>query len=613
MQLFLALAIAVLPATRATVRITPVVSATVNGRVNSTTTVFRNDGLETVQCEAVYAIPNDPKQGTLRGNYVVKAGEVLVDEGTLMTAGAVGTLRFECSSAVFIAARVQTSTDGGKTFDGGRIFLSVGEENPIAAGIARSFPARSDFLIMEANGKPARVRVVVTDRKGKKLGEMFYDIDPFGEQIVNLSGMRASEAPSVVEITSSGSGAVLIAPRSEDPSIAALFRPTASPSRVKNISTLTGEAAMKLLTISSFKAAPFAEPMTGLVYMRERWYDPRTGTFLSPDPAGYRDSANLNSYCHGDPVNCSDPTGLAASIGRNGWIAATDNRNGGRMRRFSPATIAAHPQQIRAFLGLNADVDPREADAMIEKAGAAWATGATTMHVVATGAAKAAGVYPLMAMTAGAGIGGAAGGVVSADLELGFVGSTMLTGFTGGVGSQAGADLQSRHWSGARSYAVSGSVGAAGSLAIGGAFVGLGRLFDGPAGVPSLDGVNPDDWFISDNAYVRFDPSRYDKSIADSGLERIVFRDEKIWLTRYGFIRNLKSASELESVLYRQNLWPEVLGRFDRGATLRLVKNADDAVLAGVTNRINGVPQWRLLRDIPRSDLQIIRRLPGNE
>jgi hypothetical protein len=262
---------------------------------------------------------------------------------------------------------------------------------------------------------------------------------------------------------------------------------------------------------------------------------------------------------------------------------------------------------------LNADVDPREADAMIERAGAAWVTGANKMHVVATGAAKAAGVYPLMTMTAGAGIGGAIGGVISTDFGLGFIGSSMLPGFTGGVGSQAGADLQSRHWSGARSYAVSGSVGAVGSLAIGGAFAGVGRLFNGPDGVVSLEGVNPDDWFISDNSYVRFDPTRYDKPIADSGIERIIFRDEKVWLTRYGFVRNIENASELETVLYRQNLWPQVRGRFDRGATLRLVTNADDAVPAGVTNTVNGVPQWRLMRDIPRSDLQIIRRLPGDD
>src|SRR5205814_2352610 len=157
------------------------------------------------------------------------------------------------------------------------------------------------------------------------------------------------------------------------------------------------------------------------------------------------------------------------------------------------------------------------------------------------------------------------------------LGSTMLPGFTGGVGSQAGADLQAAHWSGARSYAVSGSVGAVGSLAIGGALTGVGRLFNVPSGVASLDGVNPDDWFISDNAYVRFDPTRRDQFINDIGVQQRFFAENKVWLTRYGYVRHIESATDLETVLYRQNLWPKVQRRFDEGATLRLVSNVDDA------------------------------------
>ncbi|MEO8378777.1 MAG: GH-E family nuclease, partial [Acidobacteriota bacterium] len=235
-----------------------------------------------------------------------------------------------------------------------------------------------------------------------------------------------------------------------------------------------------------FQALPFTEPATGLVFARERWYDPGTGSFLSPDPLGHRDSSNLYSFCVGDPVNNSDPTGLAASMGTKGWIVATDNRNGGRIRRFSPAEIAADPQGVRAFLGLNADVDPREADAMIERAGHAWATGGDKMRVVAPGAAKAAGVYPLMAATAGAGIGGGIGVVAAGELGLGFVGSAMLPGFTGGVGSQAGTDIHAWHFSGVRQYAVSGSAGAIGSLVVGGIFAGGQHLFGTPDVFPSI-------------------------------------------------------------------------------------------------------------------------------
>jgi hypothetical protein len=33
---------------------------------------------------------------------------------------------------------------------------------------------------------------------------------------------------------------------------------------------------------ATFQALPFAEPATGLVYARARWYDPATGSFLTP-------------------------------------------------------------------------------------------------------------------------------------------------------------------------------------------------------------------------------------------------------------------------------------------------------------------------------------------
>ena len=58
-----------------------------------------------------------------------------------------------------------------------------------------------------------------------------------------------------------------------------------------------------------FQALPFAEPATGLVYARARWYDPSTGSFLTPDPLGYQDSSNLYAFAGGDPVNGRDPTG----------------------------------------------------------------------------------------------------------------------------------------------------------------------------------------------------------------------------------------------------------------------------------------------------------------
>jgi RHS repeat-associated protein len=89
------------------------------------------------------------------------------------------------------------------------------------------------------------------------------------------------------------------------------------------------ESRSKLLT--GFKAAPFVEPATGLENFRNRWYDPSTGTWLTPDAIGSTDSPNLYAYCVNDPVNCSDPSGMFGIgpvqqyvMGRLGEKYATD-------------------------------------------------------------------------------------------------------------------------------------------------------------------------------------------------------------------------------------------------------------------------------------------------
>jgi len=116
---------------------------------------------------------------------------------------------------------------------------------------------------------------------------------------------------------------------------------------------------------------------------------------------------------------------------------------------------------------------------------------------------------------------------------------------------------------------------------------------------------------LDDAAFVRFDPVEANASIEQLGLQTRFFEDQKIWITRYQSVKGTGDAADLETMLYRQNLWPRMVGKkFPNGATLRVIENVDDAAAAGLSNMRNGVPQWRLVRDIPPRDARVIVVLP---
>ncbi len=63
-----------------------------------------------------------------------------------------------------------------------------------------------------------------------------------------------------------------------------------------------------------FQAMPF-DVVSGLSYARARYYDPVLGRFISEDPLGLAGGINPYVFAGNDPVNESDPLGLATCVG----------------------------------------------------------------------------------------------------------------------------------------------------------------------------------------------------------------------------------------------------------------------------------------------------------
>ena len=84
---------------------------------------------------------------------------------------------------------------------------------------------------------------------------------------------------------------------------------------------------------------------TGLIWMGARYYDPREGCFLSPDPISYPVCLDLYTYANGDPINNFDPDGRYTSpilkdIGMTVADAFFSNRFQGSMRAMGGLTEA---------------------------------------------------------------------------------------------------------------------------------------------------------------------------------------------------------------------------------------------------------------------------------
>jgi RHS repeat-associated protein len=167
------------------------------------------------------------------------------------------------------------------------------------------------------------------------IGTTRYSYDAFGERLIKTSPQGTSVYPfgDDYEITNgvttkylSVEGLGLIAKRVTGGPTPGLF--WIHTDRLGSIHRLTNAAGVSKLGRSY---RPYGETLaqagshvesrgwidqrndgeTGLTYLHARYFDPKLGTFLSPDPIGVDGGMNAYWYGFGDPIDLADSSGLA--------------------------------------------------------------------------------------------------------------------------------------------------------------------------------------------------------------------------------------------------------------------------------------------------------------
>jgi RHS repeat-associated protein len=86
----------------------------------------------------------------------------------------------------------------------------------------------------------------------------------------------------------------------------------------------TGFGVTREFTLGYDWQTKYYDRETQLYCFPKRYYDPRTGRWLSRDPLGEAGGFNLYAYCGNDPVNRHDPLGLESEVVGKTYVIIND-------------------------------------------------------------------------------------------------------------------------------------------------------------------------------------------------------------------------------------------------------------------------------------------------
>jgi RHS repeat-associated protein len=99
---------------------------------------------------------------------------------------------------------------------------------------------------------------------------------------------------------------------------------------------------------------------SGLEYMRNRYYDPRTGRFTQEDPVGLAGGLNFYGFASGDPLNFSDPFGLCRDDDTvcKGFVGQLRSMKDAPLVQSAADLLDATQRQVRVVRSNDRGLDP---------------------------------------------------------------------------------------------------------------------------------------------------------------------------------------------------------------------------------------------------------------
>jgi RHS repeat-associated protein len=126
---------------------------------------------------------------------------------------------------------------------------------------------------------------------------------------------------------------------------------------------------------------------TGMLYRRNRYFDPNSGQFTQADPIGIAGGMNAFGFASGDPINFKDPFGLCPKqAGGDGKTEQLDDCEAGTSGYYANKVVKGEGKILNTYLGLGASCGE---NGWCE--GAAFALGGVAVGIAA-GAGEALGL-----------------------------------------------------------------------------------------------------------------------------------------------------------------------------------------------------------------------------